>query len=328
MPQFAARFIDKALEVSVVGSFTAIGAAARSRLFAWQPLTPIPGKTVVITGASSGLGRQLAVELAGMGAKLVLVARNQQRLAEVAAAARAVQPHPQPIVTYQCDLSSLAQTRDLAQRINCEQHQVDVLIHNAGAVTQNYTVTAEGFEVTYASQVLAVQLLTEELLDALRAAPAPRVIVVTSGGMYTENLQPQQMQLSEKNYDALSAYAKAKRAQVALVSTWASSEKLAGIWCGVMHPGWADTPGVADSLPGFYRLTQRVLRSPTQGADTAAWLATFPGDLPSGKLWLDRVQRSTQRLPGKNQDQQRAQELSRHIESQLQSWRKATAELS
>ena len=118
---------------------------------------------------------------------------------------------------------------------------------------------------------------------------------MTSGGMYTERLSTDDLEMPAEEFNGTTAYARAKRAQVALVSEWARSTD--GVAFHAMHPGWTDTPGVEAALPCFHRILGPLLRSPDEGADTIVWLATT--DEPthhSGRLWLDRRQRPAHRL--------------------------------
>jgi NAD(P)-dependent dehydrogenase (short-subunit alcohol dehydrogenase family) len=138
---------------------------------------------------------------------------------------------------------------------------------------------------------LSPYILTERLQPLLAKANGARVVNVSSGGMYTQKIHPDDLQTQRGSYSGAVAYARAKRGLMILTETWAERWADDGIVVNAMHPGWADTPGVEDSLKTFYRLTRRLLRSPEEGADTAVWLAaaTEAGKV-SGKFWLDREQ--------------------------------------
>jgi NAD(P)-dependent dehydrogenase (short-subunit alcohol dehydrogenase family) len=128
--------------------------------------------------------------------------------------------------------------------------------------------------------------------------PGSRIVAVTSGGMYTQAVRLDDLQYEREPWSGARAYAQAKRIQVALMREWDQRLAAAGIHVTVnaMHPGWADTPGLAEALPGFYRRMQPILRSPAEGADTIVWLASRPG-AGGGKLYLDRRPRPFDRLP-------------------------------
>ena len=164
-----------------------------------------------------------------------------------------------------------------------------MLVLNAGALTHEYTVTGEGNETTLATHVLSPFLLTRALRPLLEASAPSRVIVVASGGMYTEPLDVDALDPEPAAYDGTKAYARCKRAQVVLAEEWTRDLLDTGITVNAMHPGWADTPGLRAALPGFSRVVGPLLRTPEEGADTIVWLAAAPdaADL-SGLFFLDR----------------------------------------
>ena len=286
--------IDGALEASVAGSFTRLGPAVRSRLERWEPPAPAPGRVVVVTGASSGLGRTAAIELAGLGCTVVAVGRDERRLAEVVAA---ITRDGGEATAQRADLGDLAQTADLARRIRGDHDQVEVLVHNAGALLEERRLGAQGHELTLTVHLLSPYLLTELLRAPLTAVPGAKVIVMTSGGMYTERFDLAALEMGAADYRGSVAYARAKRAQVVLVGAWQHRQGPGGIDFHAVHPGWARTPGVADSLPRFNRLLGPMLRTPAEGVDTLVWLATSPpGEPTGGRLWLDRRPRRVHRL--------------------------------
>ena len=117
------------------------------------------------------------------------------------------------------------------------------------------------------------------------------MVNVSSGGMYSQKIRVNDLQSQRGTYSGSVAYARAKRGLMILTEEWAKRWSDEGIAVNAMHPGWADTPGVETALPGFYKATRRLLRSPEEGADTIVWLAasTEAGKV-SGKFWLDREQ--------------------------------------
>jgi NAD(P)-dependent dehydrogenase (short-subunit alcohol dehydrogenase family) len=197
-------------------------------------------------------------------------------------------------------MGDLDAVRSIAAEIASAHEHLDALIHNAGALSAEYAVSPQGFEMTVASQVLGPFLLTSLLLPLLEAGESRgRVITVASGGMYPEKLDVEKLLAGPDSYDGVRAYARAKRAQVELNVEWARR-------CGskvifqAMHPGWVDTPGVVKSLPRFHSITKPVLRSAEAGADTIVWLADVDeNDLgANGGFWLDRHRRSITKIPG------------------------------
>ena len=308
--------IDSALEASVVGSFSRIGYVTRSRLGHWQSPTGLQGKRILLTGGSSGVGLAAAQMLAGAGARVAITGRNSERLE---AAADSVARHGEPAVALVADSSNLVQVRAVFEQAVGALGGLDVLVNNAGALVHEYRTSPQGFEETYAVHVLSSFLLTGLAVDVMPAEG--RVLTVTSGGMYSQSLRAD-MQERPEGFDGVRAYAKAKRAQVALTQQWA--RRLPdGPMFAVMHPGWADTPGVRTSLPTFRRVTGPILRTPSQGADTLVWLAG--ADVPSGRLWLDRRERSVLRVPRTQHDPEVAAELFDVVAAQVDRGRSRSA---
>jgi dehydrogenase/reductase SDR family member 12 len=290
--------VDGALELSVVGSFTRIGPAVRRRLCDWADPEPdaLAGRTALVTGPTSGLGRAVAAELAALGARVVLLGRNEARLASVRAELAAGDGEERfPIVV--ADMASLRSVRAAIAGIEASEPRLDIVVDNAGAVFADRTESDDGIEATLATMVVGPFLLEAGLLPLLERTPGSRVIAVTSGGMYLEALELDDLGYRRGAYSGLRAYARAKRAQVALMREWA--RRLDGrVAFMAMHPGWADTPGLAEAMPGFHGLLGRLLRSPTEGADTVTWLATRDTAAPlNGGLYLDRRRRPFDRVP-------------------------------
>ena len=292
------RAVDAVLEASVVGSFTKIGYEARARMYDWQDLGALRmhGKTVVITGGNSGLGLVAAKALARCGAAVRIVARDAGRGENATAEISALGGERAQL--YVADLSSLADVRRVAWELADRESRLNVLVHNAGALLPECRESVEGHEMTFATMVLGPFLLTSELAPMLRSTPGgARVIWVASGGMYTQSFDVDALEMGTGDYDGTKAYARAKRAQVVLSQEWARRLRDDGVVVYAMHPGWADTPGLETGLPGFRALLGPILRSPDQGADTIAWLAAAeePGRV-TGRFWLDRHPRSTEKL--------------------------------
>jgi dehydrogenase/reductase SDR family member 12 len=289
-----ARGLDALLEASVVGGFSKVGVLARRHLFAWAPLSRLDGKTIAITGATSGLGRAMAEGAASLGADVVLVVRDAARGLSVAAALRT--RHGRPVDVVVGDLSDLASVEAAADELTA-RGRLDAVVHNAGALTPTPTLTASGDELTFATHVLGPYLLTTRLLPTLRQAPDPRVVVVTSGGMYTQPLDVPRLDHVGDDYVGSAAYARCKRAQVSLVDLHRATLAAGGVLLAAYHPGWADTEGLRASLPGFRAVMRPLLRTPAEGADTALWLLSAPRDAIGGSsLFCDRAPRALHRI--------------------------------
>jgi dehydrogenase/reductase SDR family member 12 len=291
--------VDDAIEISVVGSFSRIGYAVRRRLFGWAPADPgsLSGRTVLVTGPTSGLGRAATEALAALGARVILVGRRPDRLADLRDALVRTEGEDRfPIVV--ADMASLDSVRAAAERILASEPRLDVVVDNAGAIFPERTESPDGIEASLATMVVGPFALIAGLLPLLRRTGRARVIAVTSGGMYVQRLDLDDLERTTEAYDGTRAYARAKRAQVALIREWARRIPASEVTFMAMHPGWADTPGLSASLPSFRRLMTPILRTPAEGADTIVWLAAA-GSSPvsSGRLYLDRRARPFDRIP-------------------------------
>jgi NAD(P)-dependent dehydrogenase (short-subunit alcohol dehydrogenase family) len=291
--------VDAALEMTVVPSFSSLGITIRRQLFAWPPLPDgaLRGRTVMVTGPTSGLGRAVAGGLADLGARVILAGRSPERLARVAGELREATGEDRfPIVLV--DTGSLASVTDAAAHVRATETRLDVLVDNAGAIFPERALGVDGIERTFATLVVGPFRLVHELLPLLRATPGAQVIAVTSGGQYTQALPLDDLGFERGAYEGARAYARSKRAQVAITREWARREGSGGVRYNAMHPGWADTPGLAESLPSFYSLMGPLLRTPAQGADTILWLTADPASrVMNGRLLLDRAARPFDRIP-------------------------------
>jgi NAD(P)-dependent dehydrogenase (short-subunit alcohol dehydrogenase family) len=197
-----------------------------------------------------------------------------------------------------CDISSLASVREFAAAFTADHPELHVLVNNAGVMPPHRTETPEGFELTFATNVLGPFLLTDLLLPALRRGAPSRVVNVSSGGMYSQRLDADDLQLRGRDYDPAAFYAHSKRCEVILTELWAEHLRGTAISVNSMHPGWADTPGVQTSLPRFRKLMRPLLRDADQAADTIFWLASAPEPAAHpGLFWHDREPRPLHRVP-------------------------------
>ena len=293
------RLADGALEAPVVTSFSRVGYDIRSRLGNWRDISlyDLSGRTVVVTGATSGLGRCMAQTLARCGASVVLWGRSETKTNGVRDdIARSTGSTSLDVVV--ADMAEPEAVRRGAAELMARHVRVDAAIHNAGALSPTRTTNSVGHETTVASQVLGPFLLTTLLLDRLRASAPSRVITMSSGGMYASALRVEDLEMGA-DYRGAEQYARAKRAQVTLNEMWAERNRGSGVAFHAVHPGWADTPGVQDALPAFRRVMRPVLRTVEQGSDTALWLAADDGKplATSGLFWHDREPRAIHKLP-------------------------------
>ncbi len=249
-------------------------------------------------GATSGLGRAAAERLADLGANIVLVGRNAEKAEQIRRDLIATTGNDNVVVEV-AELSLVAEVRELAVRLLQRQAPIHILINNAGVLINERTTTAEGLETTLATNLMAPFLLTELLIPRLKESAPARIINVSSGGMYTTGIDLDDLQSRKKPYRGSQAYARTKRGLVMLTEYWADQLRDGGVVVHAMHPGWADTPEIETALPGFYRLTKPLLRTPAEDADTIVWLAAAPeAGRTSGRFWLDREPHVTAVLPG------------------------------
>ncbi len=308
-PSFKTRLGDRLLLPAIV-NFTQRGYLAMPNKGLSHRMDD---KTVVLTGPTSGLGLAAACELARLGAELILLGRDPQRLKE---ATRTIMDFsgcaPEKLHCYQAELSSLKETARAAQRIAADHPRIDVLINNAGALPEQREETSEGYESALAINFLSPALLYQILSPCL--GHNSRVINVLSGGLYLSALNLDDLQFQNEPYNGSKAYARAKRALLCYMQTWGRdvTHQL-----HAMHPGWADTPGVAKSLPGFHKKLEYRLRDARMGADTIVWLASCPELSPCDQLWFDRQPHTTDVLPGTRFTQAESRALLSWVNEQI-----------
>jgi dehydrogenase/reductase SDR family protein 12 len=274
---------DTLLDLSVAWSFDQTGYLRHARGFDTRDLqVDLAHHTVVVTGANSGIGRAAASQLGSLGAHVVLACRDPGRGEEARAALSAL-GHRGSYSLELLDVGDLDSVTALARRLNGPIH---ALIHNAGTAPPTRQQSRQGFELQWATHVLGPTLLTQLWLPQLSKGKG-RVITMSSGGMYTARLHLEDVAWEHRGYQKLAVYAHAKRAQVTLNETWARRHP--GVVFHAAHPGWVDTPLVAQEMPAFHAALKDRLRTPDQGADTAVWLAaSSTGGQHSGTFWFDR----------------------------------------
>lgn len=281
-----------------IASFTNLGYLIHARHF--EPIeADMAGQVVVVTGANSGLGLETSRHLGALGARVIMVVRSEKKLRE---ARETVDGRASIEVA---DLSLMEEVRDAGKRILKSEPRVDVLVNNVGVLLPQRETTSEDLERTLATNLAGHFLLTNLLIPRLLESPPTRVINVSSGGMYSERIQPDDLQFAKREYSGTAAYAHAKRGQVILTGMWAERFPDRRIVFHSMHPGWASTAGVAQSLPTFNKVMKPFLRTPSQGADTIVWLAAAEEPAAStGHFWFDReiapthLKNSTKETPG------------------------------
>ncbi len=292
------NLLDRTFDWTVVPGYSRLGYAVRSR--SWdeeESAARLDGWTVLVTGANSGIGAAAAARFARAGASVHLLARNRER-GEDARARISEATGSDRVALEICDVSDLDSVREFTAGFAAENPELHCLVNNAGVMPAERTLTPGGHELTFATNVLGPFLLTKLLLPMLRSGAPSRIINVSSGGMYSQKLDADDLQLERRDYDPPEVYAHTKRCEVILTELWAERLRGTAISVHSMHPGWADTPGVQTSLPRFRKLMRPLLRDADQAADTIFWLASAaePANR-SGLFWHDREPRPLHRVP-------------------------------
>ena len=284
------------LDASILFSFDRSGYHRHSARFDANDLdVDLAGRVCLVTGANSGIGLQTSLALAERGATVWMLCRDSARGRQAVREVRR-RSGSRRVRLGLLDISDLDAVRRFARELDTPR--VDVLVHNAGVLPDDRLLSPQGHEVTLATHVLGPWLLTRELLPRLKASSDARVVIVSSGGMYTQRLSLDDIEWRRRPYDGVAAYAQTKRMQVIMAQLLAEDADFRGIAVSAMHPGWADTPAVRTSLPRFWQAMQGRLRTPAQGADTVIWLASSAAARGStGQFWFDRAPRSPHLLP-------------------------------
>ena len=249
-------------------------------------------RTVVITGPTSGIGREIARGLARLGARLVLGCRDTAA-GERVAAELAREPGAGPLEVVQVDVASRASIEQFAARVRAAHPRLDVLVNNAGVSrgTNPWARTTEGIEITFATNVLGYYRVFQALLPALTAAAPARIVNVAS--TFASDLDLDDLEFRRRPWAAMKAYAQSKACDRLL--TWALARRLEGtrVTANAMAPGLVVETGLYRDTPSEVKegLRQRSSRTPADGADTAVWLASDPGlEGVSGKLFENRAE--------------------------------------
>jgi NAD(P)-dependent dehydrogenase (short-subunit alcohol dehydrogenase family) len=235
------------------------------------------GKAIVATGATSGIGEAAVLALAGMGARIVLIARDEARAKATIQKLEAKAPGLDHCL-HLADLSSMAETRKVGAAIAANEPRIDVLINNAGALFSNRRVTPEGLELTFALNHMAYFVLTEALRDRLVASAPARVVSTSSVAHDGATLDFNDLQ-SAKGYGGLKVYGRSKLANILFTRELARRLAGTGVTANCLHPGVVKTR-FGESSGGFAGLLIPLIRpffiTAEKGADTLVYLASSP----------------------------------------------------
>lgn len=223
------------------------------------------GKTVLVTGATDGIGKATALQLAGAGARVIVHGRSDDRLRETAAEILAATGLR--VETLKADFSTLAEIRACAGEVIARFARIDVLLNNAGVFMKDRVLTADGFETTFAVNHLAPFLLTHLLTGLLRQSAPARIVTVSSMTHVNSRCDFDNLQ-GEKRYDGREAYSLSKLANVLFTVSLAERLRDAGVTATCLHPGVVGTKLLRE---GFGRMQAA---STDRGAETSVYLAS------------------------------------------------------
>jgi dehydrogenase/reductase SDR family protein 12 len=257
------------------------------------------GQVALVTGANSGLGFATVKALLDRKFKVLMICRNKERGQAAKKELESLCSDAQ-LDLHIVDMSRPKEISHFVSNLSASL-SISILVNNAGVLLEKRTETPDGLETVFgmlafvliiATNTLGVYHLTKLLLSHLKEGA--RIINVSSGGMYNVKLETEDLQWKNKPYDGALCYSQTKRAEVVLAALWA--KHYPQFYFYSMHPGWAETPGLAFSLPSFNNMMKSYLRTAEQGADTIVYAAVSQqiikeaenGITPSGSFLFDR----------------------------------------
>jgi len=253
------------------------------------------GRICVVTGATNGIGKETALGLARLGASVVIVARNADRARQTASEIRGTTGNSN-VETVLADLASLAAVRGAAAEIIRNHRAIHVLVNNAGRASGRRTLSADGYEKTFAVNHLAPFLLTRELLPLLREGAPSRIVNVASAAEAHGPIKFDDLQ-SERNYRGFAAYGMSKLANVLFTYELASRLEGSGVTANCLHPGTVATDLLRRIPRWLFALLSPFMITPAQGAEPVVFLASSPRveGVSGGYFQKSRAARSSKR---------------------------------
>lgn len=237
------------------------------------------GKTCLVTGANSGIGKETALGLARLGARVVLVCRNQQKGEEALGDIRR-ETGSSSLDLLIADTSSFGSVRALAVQVHERYRRLDVLLNNAGAAVRYRMLSADGIEMTLAGNYLGPVLLTFLLLDLLKSSAPSRIVNVSSEAHRSARLDLNDLQYQTRKYKSIAAYSQSKLLMNAFTFELARRLEGTGVTANCLHPGVVATNIVPSNAPAVVKMGFAVMKpfllSPKRGAAVSLYLATSP----------------------------------------------------
>jgi retinol dehydrogenase 14 len=259
------------------------------------------GKIVLVTGATGGIGKATAIGLATMGARVGITGRDLIRAEKAAADIRTASGNP-AVDVFAADMSSQAEVRRLAGAVLDAYPRLDVLVNNVGGFWAHRHPTADGLEHTFALNHLAPFLLTNLLLDRLKASAPARVVTVSSGAQAAGRIDFDDLQ-GARSYSGQRAYSQSKLANILFTNELARRLQDTGVTANSVHPGVVRTNFGSEDQAGFFRIISPVVRpflqTPTQGAWTPIYLASSPHvEGITGQFFANRKPKTANKAAG------------------------------
>ncbi|MCY3779135.1 MAG: SDR family oxidoreductase [Chloroflexi bacterium] len=256
------------------------------------------GKRVLITGATNGIGKQAALELATMGAEIVIVGRDEIKTRKVSVDIKRTSGNSN-VEMLVADLSSMDEIRRIAAEFRDKHQRLDVLLNNAGAVFSEYQQSADGYEMTFALNHISYYLLTNLLLDIIKLTAhehgEARIINVSSSAHRNASLRLDNLR-DQKGYSFMNSYGASKLMNVLFTYELARQLEDTTVTVNAVHPGLVDT-GFGHNTRGLWSSIIKILQklfaiSPQKGAETLVYLASSPDAAGiSGKYWNEKQQK-------------------------------------
>lgn len=256
-------------------------------------MATLEGKVCLVTGGTSGIGKQIAIGLGKLGGSIILVGRDRSKCeAVVREIADGLDNHKASVSYLVADLSSQSAIRNLVQEFKGMHERLDILVNNAGVFKAKHQLTKEGIEYTLAVNHLAPFLLTNLLMDRLMASNLSRVVTTSSIAHRGARIDLDDLQFSRKRYSGIRAYGQSKLANILFTKELARRFEGSGATANCFHPGGVRTSLARDN-PWYYRLAWYVatifLTSSEKGADTGIYLASSPDLIGvTGKYFVKR----------------------------------------
>ncbi|XP_013412744.1 retinol dehydrogenase 13 [Lingula anatina] len=280
----------------------------------------LDGKTVVITGANTGIGKETAIDLAKRGARVILACRDMKKGQQALEEVSNVSESPNSVVLHHLDLASLKSVRKCADEILKKEEKIDILINNAGVMMCPYTKTEDGFEMQFGTNHLGHFLLTNLLLDRIKASAPSRIVNVASRAHEMGEMNFADL-MGEKGYSSVKAYGQSKLANILFTRELARRLEGCGVSTYAVHPGAVKTElgrHLFLSHPIFEYLLFPViwllLKTPKQGAQTSIYCSVAEElDGISGKYYSDCAELEPSRRAQNEDDAKKLWEISEKL---------------